>query len=228
VTRRLDQWLVRCGYASRREALQWICGGRVTRDGIALADPAQHVSPDGLHIDGEPIEAPEGILAMLHKPAGFVCSRDEREGPNVFELVPARWSRRHPAVTTVGRLDKDTTGLLLLTDIGSLVQKWTSPRHHVEKTYEVTVDGQLQPDIVTRFASGELLLEGDSQPCRPARLEIVSGSETRLHLIEGRFRQVRRMFAAVGLRVIRLHRCRFGEFELLDLPEGAWKRLPRE
>lgn len=223
---RVDQLLSRCGYCSRREAAVWVRQKRVVRDGVPLDDPAERVDPAELRINGEPVEAPDGLLAMLHKPLGVVCSRGEREGPSIYDLLPERWSCRNPAVTSIGRLDKDTSGLLLLTDLGELVHRLTSPRHHVDKTYEVVVDGAIRPELVERFASGTLRLEGEDRPCLPARLEITAPREARLILTEGKFHQVRRMFEAVGLTVIRLHRPRIGPYELGDLPAGAWRLLP--
>lgn len=225
-TARLDQLLSRCGYASRREVAQWIHAGRITLEGEEKIEPARRVRPETVRVDGEPLDAPEGLLVMLNKPAGLVCSRDPREGPNVYDLLPERWSRRHPPITSVGRLDKDTTGLLLLTDIGEWVHRWTSPRHHVEKTYEVTVDADLAPNLVDLFASGTLRLDHEESPCLPARLEILSPRESLVHLTEGRYHQVRRMFAAVGCRVVKLHRSRIGTLLMGDLPEGTWRRLP--
>jgi 16S rRNA pseudouridine516 synthase len=188
-----------------------------------LADPAKRVDPRRVTIDGAPVEAPEGLLVLLHKPIGVVCSRDTREGPNVYDLLPSRWSRRNPPITSVGRLDKDTTGLLLLTDTGEWVHRWTSPRKDIEKTYEVLLDAEPDPGAVALFASGSLRLDGESSPCRPARLELLGSRSARLHLTEGRFHQVRRMFAAIGRFVLKLHRSRFGAYELGDLPEGSWK-----
>ena len=121
--RRLDQLLSACGYCSRSEARAWVRAGRV-RVGEALAEAAeQKVDAAQVRVDGEPVESPEGILVLLHKPAGYVCSHDEREGPRVFDLLPPRWLRRNPPVTTVGRLDKDATGALVLTDQGELVHR---------------------------------------------------------------------------------------------------------
>ena len=178
-----------------------------------------------VQVDGEPVEAPEGILALLHKPAGHVCSHDEREGPRVFDLLPARWLKRNPPVTTVGRLDKDATGALLITDQGELVHRWTSPKRHVTKLYEVTVDRDLEPGLTGVFASGELRLDDEPKPCLPAKLEITGPRTARLELTEGKYHQVKRMFASQGWTVLRLHRSRFGEFELGDLPVGQWRRL---
>ena len=159
---RIDQMLSRHGYCSRGESRGWLKAGRVTVSGEKAKNPADKVLLADLRIDGEPIDHPEGILVMLHKPAGLVCSREEREGPNVYSLLPERWSRRNPPITSVGRLDKETTGLLLITDRGELVQRWTSPRHKVTKRYEVVSDQDLDPDLVPLFASGTLRL-----PLRP-------------------------------------------------------------
>ena len=159
---------------------------------------------------------------MLHKPAGLVCSRDEREGPNVYSLLPERWSRRNPPITSVGRLDKETTGLLLITDQGPLVQRWTSPRHKVVKRYEVEVDQDLPPSMVPLFGSGTLRLPDDPDPCLPATLALTGNRSATLDLVEGRHHQVRRMFASQGLRVVALHRSRFGALELGPLLPGQW------
>ncbi len=179
-----------------------------------------------MFVDGELIECPDGVLALLHKPAGYVCSHDAREGPTIYELLPQRWSRRNPPVTSVGRLDKDATGALLVTDLGELVQHFTSPRHKVPKIYEMTVDLNLDASLVEKFVSGTLLLDGEEKPCLPAKLEILGAREARLEIIEGRYHQVKRMFAAHGCTVTRLHRSRFGEFDLGGLAEGQWKLLP--
>jgi 16S rRNA pseudouridine516 synthase len=224
--RRLDQLLANCGYCSRSEAKLWVRKGRVSVGGEVVNAADKKFPPDQVRVDDEPVDCPAGILVVLHKPAGFVCSHDEAEGQLVYELLPPRWTRRNPPVTTVGRLDKDTTGVLLLTDQGELVQRWTSPKHKVPKIYEVTVDGELRPDLVELFACGTLMLNGEAKPCLPARLEILSPLEARLELTEGRYHQVKRMFAAQGFQVTRLHRSRFGDIELGDLAPGQWLHLP--
>jgi 16S rRNA pseudouridine516 synthase len=116
--------------------------------------------------------------------------------------------------------------VLLLTDDGDLVQRWTSPRHGVTKLYEVTVDRDLPPALVERFASGTLLLDGEDKPCRPAKMEIISPRRARLELTEGRYHQVKRMFASQGCGVLQLHRSRFGEFTVEGLAPGEWRVLP--
>jgi len=225
-TRRLDQMLSRYGYCSRSEARIWLRANRVTVNGEVAKAPDQKATPESVRIDGNPIECPDGLLALLNKPAGYVCSRDAREGPSIYELLPKQWSCRNPPVTSVGRLDKDTTGVLLVTDEGALVQKWASPRGHVPKTYEVTVEPQFDPALIDTFASGRLQLKGEDRPCLPARLVIISPREARVELTEGRYHQVKRMFASQGYQVLRLHRSKFGEFHVDDLEPGQWRLLP--
>lgn len=223
--RRLDQLLSSCGYCSRSEARFWVRGGRVLVGGKRAEAVDQKARAADVVVDGEPLDSPEGILVLLHKPAGYVCSHDTKEGPRVFDLLPPRWLERNPPVTTVGRLDKDATGALVISDQGELVHRWTSPKRHVTKLYEVTVDRDLEAKLVGAFAAGTLLLEDEHKPCLPAKLEIVSAREARLELTEGKYHQVKRMFASQGWTVTRLHRSRFGDFELGDLAVGQWRKL---
>ena len=224
--RRLDQLLANLGYCSRREARGWIDAGRVTVNGSVADDPGQKALPAAVLVDGEPLDHPDGLLLLLHKPAGLVCSHDEREGPNVYSLLPARWRQRNPVVTSIGRLDKETTGLLLLTDQSALVHRLTSPKHKVPKVYRATVDRDLTPELIPLFAAGTLQLEGEKESCRPAALQIIAPREAELTLTEGKYHQVRRMFAATSRTVLTLHRARFGELDLGDLAPGQWRELP--
>jgi 16S rRNA pseudouridine516 synthase len=223
---RIDAILSRYGYCSRSEARGWVHGKRVVARGTPVKSTADKAMVSEVLIDGQPVEHPNGILALLHKPAGYVCSHDAKEGPGVYDLLPPRWLKRNPAVTTVGRLDKDTTGVLLVTDQGELVQRWTSPKHKVPKLYIVTVDGELTPGLGEIFASGQLLLEGEEKSCLPAVLKPTGPRTAELEIVEGRYHQVKRMFASQGLTVTQLHRSRFGEFELGDLQPGNWRILP--
>lgn len=224
--RRLDQLLANLGYCSRREARLWIEAGRVTINGKVADDFSTKASTSDVRVDGEPLDHPESLLLLLHKPTGLVCSHEEREGPNVYSLLPERWRRRNPQVTSIGRLDKDTSGLLLLTDISPLVHRLTSPKHKVPKVYRATLDRDLSPDLVALFASGTLLLEGEKEACAPAELKLASAREAEITLTEGKYHQVRRMFAATGATVLTLHRTRFGNLDLGDLAPGQWRELP--
>jgi 16S rRNA pseudouridine516 synthase len=224
--RRLDQLLANLGYCSRREARAWIQAGRVTVRGKVVDDFGAKANPAEVRIDGEPPDHPDGVLLLLHKPVGLVCSHDEREGPNVHGLLPARWRERNPQITSIGRLDKDTSGLLLLTDQSELVHRLTSPKHKVPKVYRATVSRDLSPALIAIFASGTMLLQDEKAPCAPAELKIIAPREAELTLTEGRYHQVRRMFASQGCEVLTLHRARFGPLELGDLPAGQWRELP--
>lgn len=214
------------GYGSRREVREWIEAGRVTVRGVAVLDPGTRVEPADVRIDGEPPDHPGELLLMLNKPAGRVCSHNPAEGPSVYDLLPARWRARNPPVTSVGRLDKETTGLLLLTDCSPLVHRLTSPRHKVPKVYRARLTGALPAGIEEVFSSGALVLADEEVPCAPAPLRRLGEKEAEVTLTEGRYRQVRRMFASQGCEVAELHRCRFGSLELVDLPEGKWIELP--
>lgn len=226
MSRRLDQLLANLGYCSRREARDWIDDGRVEVAGRIADDPGAKSSPAAVRVDGEPLDHPDGLLLLLHKPVGLVCSHDAREGPSVYGLLPARWQRRNPQVTSIGRLDKDTSGLLLLTDQTDLVHRLTSPKHKVPKIYRATLDADLPPHLGELFASGTLLLRGECEPCAPAELRVLGPREAELTLTEGRYHQVRRMFASQGCEVLTLHRVRFGHLELGDLAPGQWRELP--
>ncbi len=223
--RRLDQLLANLGYCSRREARAWVAAGRVTVRGKVVDDFGAKVAASDVLIDGQPPDHPDGLLLVLHKPLGLVCSHDAGEGPRVYDLLPPRWLARNPAVTSVGRLDKDTSGLLLLTDQTALVHRLTSPKHKVEKIYRATLDRDLAPGLVELFAAGTLQLDGEKEPCAPAALKIISPREAELTLTEGKYHQVRRMFAACGATVLTLHRTQFGPLTLGDLALGQWREL---
>ncbi len=224
--RRLDQWLANLGYCSRREARAWVESGRVKIAGRPADDPGKKAQAEAVRVDGEPLDHPGGLLLLLHKPLGLVCSHEEREGPNVYSLLPDRWRRRNPVITSVGRLDKDTSGLLLLTDQSDLVHRLTSPKNKVPKVYRAEVDQPLSPDLVPLFAAGTLVLPGEKQPCEPAELRILGPTTAEVVLTEGRYHQVRRMFASQGCEVLALHRSRLGHLELGDLAPGQWRELP--
>lgn len=227
---RLDAWLARAGFGSRRDAKALVKSGRVSMDGRTQSDPATSVT-GRIVVDGEPVEAPpDGLWAILHKPVGYACSHDPAEAPLVDELLPEIFRRL--GAEFAGRLDRETSGLLVVTTDGALIQRLTHPKRHVGKRYRATVEGRLAPDAEARFREG-ILLEGDDQPTLPAVLEIDRNPpesdrprEATIILREGRYHQVRRMVAACGARVTRLHRDRVGAFDLPgDLPPGSWRHL---
>lgn len=221
---RVDRVLANLGYATRSEARKLVLAGRVGVDGEIVRNPAADVDPAAVELDGEKLEAPTGLFVALNKPVGYVSSHDDRDGDTVWQLLPSRWLARNPRPTTVGRLDKDSSGLLLVTDLHPLVHRLTSPRHHVPKRYVVRLDRSVDdPDaLVAAFAAGTLELRGDPHPCRPAEL-VVDGDRAEVVLTEGRHRQVRRMFAACGYEVVELRRTQVGPYVLGDLPDGEWR-----
>jgi 16S rRNA pseudouridine516 synthase len=161
---------------------------------------------------------------MMHKPTGFTCSTKD-PGHIVYELVPTRFRQRDPLLSTVGRLDRDTSGLLLMTDDGKLLHRIVAPKTKLPKIYEATLARDLRGDEEKIFASGKLMLESEREPLAPATLEVLGPRQARLTLTEGRYHQARRMFAAVGNHVEALHRSRVGGLELDDLPVGEWRIL---
>ncbi len=227
-TMRLDRLLANMGYGSRKEVQGLARAGLIALDGAALTDAGERVAvtPDlvrRMTVQGRPLDPPPPLALMLHKPPGVTCSHKEA-GPLVYDLLPGRWRAREPAISTVGRLDKDTSGLLLLTDDGGLLHRIISPKSHVAKRYRASLDRPLNGDEAGVFASGTLLLDGDDKPLAPAELEVLVPTEALLTIHEGRYHQVRRMFAAVGNHVTALHRDRVGGLDLPgDLAAGQWR-----
>ena len=229
-TSRVDKLLGSMGYGSRTEMARLGKAGGIVLDGVDLTDVSRRIPvtpdlPSRMAIDGEPLDPVPGLVMMLHKPLGMTCSRKE-DGALVYDVLPPRWRRRDPAISTIGRLDKQTTGLLLLTDDGDLLHRVISPRRHVAKVYRATLARPLTGAEGEVFAAGGLVLEGEDKPLSPAVLEVLSPTEARLTVTEGRYHMVRRMFAAVGNHVEGLHRERVGGLVLPDdLAPGDWRLL---
>jgi len=230
---RLDRLLANLGYGSRREVSALVARRQVLLDGAVLKDAGARVAvtpdlPERMIVAGQPVDPPAPLTLILHKPLGVVCSHREA-GRSVYELLPTRWRSRLPALSTIGRLDKETSGLLLITDDGAFLHRVISPRSHVPKRYVATLDRPLLGDETAVFASGTLLLESETAPLAPALLEPLGENRVQLTITEGRYHQVRRMFAAVGNHVTALHRDRIGGLGLPDgLGPGGWRILEPE
>jgi 16S rRNA pseudouridine516 synthase len=212
------------GYGSRKDVTALFREGRVTdADGelLYIDDVRDHAD---VRLDGEPLDPAPGLLVALHKPVGYTCSTKD-PGRVVYDLLPPRWRRRDPLLSPVGRLDRDTSGLLLLTDDGALLHRITSPKSHLPKVYEARLAADLRGDEAALFAAGTLMLEGEATPLKPAGLEILAPRIARLTLHEGRYHQVRRMFAAVGNHVAALHRVAIGGLALDGIAPGQWRVL---
>jgi len=221
---KLVKLIANLGYGSRKDVTRLFRSGRITdADGEVLyADDA--VPHERIRVDDEPLDPPPGLVLMLNKPLGVTCSRKD-PGRIVYDLLPPRYGVRTPALSTVGRLDRDTSGLLLFTDDGALLHRIISPKAQVAKVYEATLAQDLRGDEGELFASGTLLLESEHEPLAPATLEALGPRHARLTVTEGRYHQVRRMFAATGNRVETLQRISIGGLELGELPLGEWRAL---
>ncbi|KAF1703301.1 16S rRNA pseudouridine(516) synthase [Pseudoxanthomonas kaohsiungensis] len=221
---KLVKHLANLGYGSRKEVAWMFREGRVTDaagEVLYADDPLDH---GNVRVDGEPLDPPQGLVLMLHKPAGYTCSTKDK-GRIVYDLLPERFRLRDPVLSTVGRLDRETTGLLLMTDDGGLLHRIVSPKSKLAKIYEATLAQDLRGDEAALFASGTLVLESETTPLLPARLDVLGPRRARLTLHEGRYHQVRRMFAATGNHVEALHRPQVGGLALDGLPEGQWRAL---
>lgn len=230
---RLDRLLANLGYGSRKEIQQLVRNGSITFDEKAVIDCEQKIELQEdvrfrLRVKGEVLDPLPGVVLILHKPLGLTCSHRE-EGGLVYDLLPDRWRLRNPAISTVGRLDKDTSGLLLLTDDGTLLHRVTSPKKAIPKSYMLTLDRPLRGDEEAIFSSGTLLLEGENKPLLPATMHIHSATSVSITIWEGRYHQVRRMFAAVGNHVLTLHRSSIGGLSMpTDLLPGKFQILKEE
>jgi len=235
---RLRQYLQALGYGTRREVEALIGEGRVTdaqgealyvddEVGAGVAARGAHRLPHAaVRVDGATLDPAPGLLVAMHKPVGVTCSTKD-PGRIVYDLLPPRWKARDPIVSPVGRLDKDTSGLLLFTDDGPLLHRLTSPKYHQPKVYRATLAEDLRGSEAALFAAGTLMLEGEHKPLLPAEFDVLGPREARLTLHEGRYHQVRRMFAATGNAVATLHREAIGGLTLdaLGLAEGEWRML---
>lgn len=234
----LQEILYSQGFGTRRVCAGLVQQGLVTVDGVRIREPQADLPSD----QGRPLEGMaftvqgtswtyhEKAYLMLHKPAGTECSQKPSTYPSIYTLLPSPLRLRPnkgavQGVQAIGRLDQDTTGLLLLTDDGQFIHRMGSPKHHVPKVYEVTTKHPVDDAQVTRLLAG-VVLDDDPKPVRAAACELVGALHLRLTLTEGKYHQVKRMLAAVGNRVEGLHRSRIGELTLApDLPPGQWRWL---
>jgi 16S rRNA pseudouridine516 synthase len=219
---RWSQLLFSQGFGTRRDCAGLIASQRVRAEGRAVDDDEVN-AVEGLafEVNGQPWAYHEKALVLLHKPAGYECSQKPRHHPSVLSLLPPPLRTR--GVQSVGRLDEDTTGLLLLTDDGTLIHRLTSPKHHVPKVYEVTCKHAMEAKQVEQLLRG-VVLDDHPAPVRAAAAELVAPTHLKLTLTEGKYHQVKRMVAAVGNRVEALHRSAFGSLTLEAAPQpGQWR-----
>ncbi len=227
---KLSQILFSQGFGTRRLCAGLVWHGEVSVNGKVVEEPDTEFETTGLRFNVNGQEWPffDQALVLLNKPAGYECSQKPKHHPSVLSLLPAPLRGR--GVQPIGRLDEDTTGLLLLTDDGTLIHKLTSPKHHVPKVYEARCKHPLTPAMVEQLLAGVELKEPEGKFQRPPEISKAEGAEIvdetllRLTLIEGKYHQVKRMVAAVGNRVEALHRPSFGALVLpADLKPGEWR-----
>jgi len=232
-TCRIDKLLASMGYGSRNDVARLARTGRISCDAVKIFDVTKRIPvtpdlPTRMQVDGTALDPLSGMVILLHKPLGMTCSHKE-DGALVYDILPDRWKRRNPAVSTIGRLDKQTSGLLLLTDDGDLLHRIISPKRHIKKTYRVQLARPLDGTEADLFAAGDLMLHGEDKPLAAAALDVISDTEALLSVTEGRYHQVRRMFAAAGNHVTALHRERLGGLSLPeDLAPGQWTLLSHD
>lgn len=224
---RLDKVLSGTGRWSRREVKELVRRGRVLLDGVPAASPEQKIDPEtaDIRVDGETVSYRRFTYVLLHKPAGVLSAVEDSRQRTVLDLLPQELKRQ--GLSPVGRLDKDTEGLLLLTDDGELTHRLLSPKYHVDKVYYARVDGVPDAADAAAFAAGLLL--GDGLQCLPAKLELLGGDACLVTLREGKFHQVKRMLASRGKPVLYLKRLAMGPLTLEDtLPAGQCRPLTEE
>ena len=221
---KLVKLIANLGYGSRKQVALMFREGRITDAGGEVLYADDLVAHGDVRVDGEPLDPPQGMRLLLHKPVGYTCSTKD-PGRVVYDLLPPRFRLRNPILSTVGRLDRDTSGLLLMTDDGALLHRITSPKAMLPKIYEAVLAQDLRGDEAAIFASGTLMLDSEKTPLAPAGLEVLEPRRASITLVEGRYHQIRRMFAAVGNHVESLHRHRLGGLDLDGLAPGEWRLL---
>ncbi len=222
---KLVKLLANLGYGSRKEVQRLIRAGAVT-DATGRSLSENEVPPhDQIRFRGEELDPPAPLVIMLNKPDGYTCSTED-PGDTIYDLLPPRFALRNPGLNPVGRLDKDTTGLILMTDDGKLLHKIIHPKSGCLKVYQVQLDRPLEGHEGELFSSGTLVLNSETRPLLPAKLQVLGEKEALVTLHEGRYHQVRRMFAAAGNHVLSLKRISIGGLRLpTDLEEGEWFEL---
>jgi len=222
---KLVKLLANLGYGSRKEVQRLIRSGVVSDDTGTILGDSDLPPHDRIRLLGEKLDSPSPLVLILNKPNGYTCSTED-PGQTIYDLLPPRFAKRNPSLNSIGRLDKDTTGLLLLTDDGQLLHRIIHPKSGCSKVYHAKLDRVLNGREGDIFASGNLLLKSETKPLLPAKLEVLGEKEALITLHEGRYHQVRRMFAAADNHVLALQRISIGGLHLpCDLEEGQWRSI---
>lgn len=225
---KLVKLLANLGYGSRKEMQKLIRSGAVTdAEGKVLSESEVPPHPQ-IRFRGEELDPPSPFTILLNKPDGYTCSADD-PGAVIYDLLPERFALRNPMLSPIGRLDKDTTGLLLMTDDGRLLHRIIHPKSNCLKVYHAVLDRPLEGHEAELFGSGEMMLKSEGKPLLPAGFEAIGEKQAHITLHEGRYHQVRRMFAAAGNHVLSLKRVAIGGLRLPDdLEEGDWRQITND
>ncbi len=226
---RLDRILSNLGYGTRKEMAMAVKNDWVEIDGVVVNDPSlsidlSMISADRVTLDGKPLDPLQPFTIMLHKPIGYTCSKQDASSI-IYDLLPEQFARRKPLLSPVGRLDKYSSGQLLLTDDGGFLHRVTHPKTHAPKHYKVVLRDDLKGNEADLFSSGEFRIKGEEKPLKPAEWTPEGDKSGDMVLHEGRFHQIRLMFDKLGNEVVSLHRYQTGDLEIGDLKEGEWRVL---
>ncbi|PRM97368.1 pseudouridine synthase [Aliarcobacter cryaerophilus] len=219
--KRVDAYLSSLGYCTRSEARKFLKMNSVFINENRVFNPSLKAKHNEIKVNDEKLDS-EKIIILMNKPSNVICSHND-SGKLIYSLLPQRWQNRNPKISTIGRLDMDTTGAILLTDDGELNHKLTSPKKDVKKIYEVTLQNPLKGDEKEIFASGTVVLNGEDKPLKPAKLIVINDNLVHLEIVEGKYHQVKRMFAYTKNKVTKLHRLEFAGFKVDDLKEGEFR-----
>ncbi len=222
---RLQKFLADAGVASRRAGEQMILDGRISVNGQTVTELGTRVDPlhDRVAADGSPVKARRKLYVALNKPRGYISTRqDPEQRRTIGDLLPAEWAHLH----SVGRLDRDTEGLIFLTNDGEFSLRLTHPRYGVRKTYQLSVEGRVEPEMLAKFTQG---VTDGGEKLKAEKARLISANNTRsileLELTEGKNREIRRLCIGLGLNILRLQRTRIGPIRLGELPTGKWRAL---
>jgi len=220
---RLDRLLVNLGYGVRPEVRLFIKNGFVKYKDESIRDFTVKLNPKYITFNGKPLERYNGLYILMHKPSGYISSHDYEN--SIYHLLPPQWLDRRPKVNCVGRLDKDSSGLILLTDNGQFLHNIISPRKKIKKIYRITTKEPMSKEMIDRLSAGTIHLKGEKNPCLPVNVDSIDDLNVNVTLYEGKYHQLKRMFGSIGNKIVKLERIQIGEFLLDDLKSGEWRDL---
>jgi len=223
---KVGKFLSSKGYGSRKEIKQAIKNKLIKEDDALVKDFNCLVNPKKVFVRGQEVMFYDKINIVINKPKGYVCARAGDD--SIFKLLPDIWLNRKPKVNTVGRLDKDTSGMLIITDDGLFLHKIISPKHKISKVYKVKLEKKIGAKEKQIFESGGLIIEDEDKPCKPVLFNQIDSFNVILTMYEGKYHQIKKMFTVFGNKVIELSRIQLGSLQIRNLKIGKWRELNEE